>query len=158
MHQYSSGERRCRDKRLATGHVGRQARPWRDGEAMRTVALALAWMSFVAQACAESLPADFVYLRDVDPTILQDIRYAGSNNFVGRPLKGYAAAECVVRRDVAERLQRIQRDLAAQNLSLKMFDCYRPARAVADMWAWAHDGKETAADRRFSPAFAKKDL
>ncbi|HTO64076.1 MAG TPA: M15 family metallopeptidase [Bradyrhizobium sp.] len=125
---------------------------------MRTIALALAWISLVAQACAQPLPADFVYLRDVDPTILQDIRYAGSNNFLGRPLKGYAAAECVVRRDVAERLTRIQRQLAAQDLSLKMFDCYRPARAVADMWAWAHDGKETAADRRFSPAFAKQDL
>jgi zinc D-Ala-D-Ala dipeptidase len=125
---------------------------------MRTIALALALMSFVAQACAQPLPADFVYLRDVDATILQDIRYAGSNNFVGRPLKGYGAAECVVRRDVAERLKRAQRELAAQNLSLRMFDCYRPARAVADMWAWAHDGKETAAGRRFSPAFAKQDL
>ena len=125
---------------------------------MRTFVLALAWISLVAQACAQPLPADFVYLRDVDATILQDIRYAGSNNFLGRPLKGYAAAECVVRRDVAERLTRIQRQLAAQDLSLKMFDCYRPARAVADMWAWAHDGKETAADRRFSPAFAKQDL
>jgi len=95
---------------------------------MRTIALALAWISFVAQACAQPLPADFVYLRDVDATILQDIRYAGSNNFVGRALKGYAAAECVVRRDVAERLKRIQRQLEQENLSLKMFDCYRPAR------------------------------
>ena len=34
------------------------------------------------------LPRGFVYLRDVDPTILQDIRYAGSHNFVGRPIKG----------------------------------------------------------------------
>jgi D-alanyl-D-alanine dipeptidase len=125
---------------------------------MRTIAVALVWVSFVAQACAQPLPADFVYLRDLDPTILQDIRYAGSNNFAGRPLRGYGAAECVVRRGVAERLQRAQRELAAQNLSLKMFDCYRPARAVADMWAWAHDGRETAADRRFNPAFAKQDL
>src|ERR1700747_3264780 len=86
------------------------------------------------------------------------MRYASSNNFVGHRLAGYEAAECVVKRDVAERLRRIQRELAPQNLSLKMFDCYRPARAVATMWAWAHDGKETATDRRFRPAFAKKDL
>jgi zinc D-Ala-D-Ala dipeptidase len=112
----------------------------------------------IPQAFAQSLPADFVYLRDVDPSVIQDIRYASANNFVGRPLVGYDAAECVVKRDVAERLKRIQKQLAPQNLSLKMLDCYRPARAVAAMWAWAHDGKETAADRRFSPAFAKKDL
>ena len=130
-----------------------------DGERpVRATPIVFAVAVSAAQASAQPLPADFVYLRDLDPTILQDIRYASSNNFVGRPLKGYGAAECVVRRGVAERLQRAQRELAAQNLSLKMFDCYRPARAVADMWAWAHDGRETAADRRFNPAFAKQDL
>src|SRR5207302_5428411 len=51
-------------------------------------------------AGAQSLPGGFAYLRDIDPAIIQDIRYAGSNNFVGRPLKGYAAPECVVKREV----------------------------------------------------------
>jgi len=125
---------------------------------VRTAGLALIWLLLAAPAFAQPLPTDFVYLRDVDATIMQDIRYAGADNFVGRPLAGYGAAECIVRREVAQRLKSIQRELAAQNLSLKMFDCYRPARAVADMWAWAHDGRETAADRRFSPAFSKKDL
>ena len=41
-----------------------------------------------ASAQAQKLPAGFVYLRDVDPTIIQDIRYAGSNNYVGRPSRG----------------------------------------------------------------------
>ena len=86
-----------------------------------------------AAAPAQKLPAGFVYLRDVDPTIIQDMRYAGANNFVGRPLKGYSAAECVVRREVGFRLKAIQQALAARKLSLKMLDCYRPARAVADM-------------------------
>ena len=91
------------------------------------------------------LPAGFVYLRDVDPTIIQDIRYAGSNNFVGRPLEGYEAAECVVKREVGALLKSVQEELAMQNLSLKMFDCYRPTRAVADMVAWSRDGQETPA-------------
>jgi zinc D-Ala-D-Ala dipeptidase len=43
-----------------------------------------------------ALPEGFVYLRDIDPTIVQDIRYAGSHNFVGRPIRGYLAAECNV--------------------------------------------------------------
>ncbi len=34
------------------------------------------------------LPEGFVYLVDVDPTIRQDVRYAGKHNFVGRPIKG----------------------------------------------------------------------
>src|ERR1700737_348745 len=109
-------------------------------------------------AAPQALPDSFVYLRDIDPSIVQDIRYAGSNNFVGRPLKGYGAAECVVKREVGLRLKTLQQELSKQNLSLKMFDCYRPARAVADMWAWARNGKETAADRRFNPAFPKAEL
>ena len=109
-------------------------------------------------AHAQALPDSFVYLRDIDPSIIQDIRYAGSNNFVGRPLKGYGAAECVVKREVGLKLKAVQQELSKQNLSLKMFDCYRPARAVADMWAWAQNGKETAAERRFNPAFPKAEL
>lgn len=109
-------------------------------------------------ALAQKLPAGFVYLRDIDSTILQDMRYAGSNNFVGRPLRGYEAAECVVKREVGALLKSVQEELALQKLSLKMFDCYRPTRAVADMVAWSRDGKETVASKRYHPAFAKADL
>lgn len=111
-----------------------------------------------AVAAAQPLPGDFVFLRDADPTILQDIRYAGSNNFVGRPLKGYEAGECIVTRKVAAALTRVQRDLASRGLSLKMLDCYRPQRAVDDMYAWAQDGRETAAQRRYNPKMSKADL
>jgi D-alanyl-D-alanine dipeptidase len=111
-----------------------------------------------AAAQAPKLPAGFVYLRDIDPTIIQDMRYAGANNFVGRPLRGYQAAECVVKREVGTLLKSVQEELALQNLSLKMFDCYRPTRAVADMVAWSRDGRETPAQKRYNPAFSKADL
>ena len=111
-----------------------------------------------AAAFAQSLPGGFVYLRDVDPTIIQDIRYATSNNFVGRPLAGYQAGECVVKREVGLRLKKIQQELARQKLSLKMFDCYRPTRAVMDMVKWSRNGKELPAERRYNPAFRKADL
>lgn len=115
-------------------------------------------MTLAGPACAQALPGGFVYLGDLDSTIIQDIRYAGANNFVGRRLAGYDAAECVVKRDVGLALKRIQRELTPQQLSLKMLDCYRPARAVRDMVVWAQNGRETPAERRYNPAFAKKDL
>jgi D-alanyl-D-alanine dipeptidase len=124
----------------------------------RFVAALLTAIGSAGTARAEGLPGGFVYLRDIDASIIQDIRYAGSNNFVGRPLAGYGAAECVVKREVGARLKAIQQELAARKLSLKMLDCYRPARAVADMVAWSENGKETAAERRFNPAFSKRDL
>ena len=107
---------------------------------------------------APPLPGGFVYLRDVDPTIIQDMRYATANNFVGRVLKGYEAGECIVTRNVGATLKRVQQDLKPRGLSLKMFDCYRPQRAVDDMYAWAQDGRETAAQRRYNPKLSKKDL
>ena len=111
-----------------------------------------------AVAFGQSLPGGFVYLRDVDPSIIQDIRYATSNNFVGHPLAGYQAGECVVKRDVALRLKAVQQELAKQKLSLKMFDCYRPARASMDMVKWSRNGRETPAERRYNPALRKADL
>ncbi len=124
----------------------------------KTVLIILTLIALAGAAHAQTLPGGFVYLREIDPSIIQDIRYAGSNNFIGRPLKGYDAAECVVKREVGLRLKAIQQDLAKRKLSLKMLDCYRPVRAVADMVAWSKNGKETAAERRFNPAFRKVEL
>ena len=109
-------------------------------------------------ANAQALPGGFVYLRAIDPGIIQDIRYATSNNFIGRPLAGYAAGECMVKREVGRMLKSVQQELAPQRLSLKLFDCYRPVRAVTDMVAWSRDGNETPAQRRYNPAFRKQDL
>jgi zinc D-Ala-D-Ala dipeptidase len=125
---------------------------------VKAIVIALVATAFVSPARAQTMPGGFVFLRDIDPSILQDIRYAGSNNFVGRPLNGYGAAECIVKRDVGLALKAIQQALAPQKLSLKMLDCYRPARAVHDMVMWAQNGRETPAERRYNPDFSKKDL
>src|SRR5258708_35363071 len=108
---------------------------------VKTIVITLAIIACSVPAHAQALPGGFVYLRDVDPTIIQDMRYAGSNNFVGRPLRGYDAAECVVKREVGVLLKSIQEELALQGLSLKMFDYYRPTRAVAHMVAWSREGE-----------------
>ena len=60
-----------------------------------------------------------------------------ANNFTSHPLPGYVASECLLRRPAALALKRVQADLAAQGLSLKVYDCYRPTRAVAAMAHWA---------------------
>ena len=124
----------------------------------RFASIFLTVVGLAGPARAQTLPDGFAFLRDIEPTILQDIRYAGSNNFVGRPLAGYDAAECVVKRDVGLALQRVQAELAPRKLSLKMLDCYRPARAVHDMVLWAQNGRETPAERRYNPALRKQDL
>ena len=107
---------------------------------------------------AGSLPRGFVYLREVDPTIVQDIRYAGSHNFVGRPIKGYLAAECILSGPAASALKAVQQKLAAKDLSLIVWDCYRPTRAVADFLQWSRDPARTEMKAEFYPHTDKQGL
>lgn len=89
---------------------------------------------------AAELPHGFVYLRDIAPLIIQDIRYFGSANFVGRQVKGYEAPECILTDKAATALKKAQETLRDKGLGLKVLDCYRPARAVADFVAWSKEG------------------
>src|SRR5665811_452923 len=129
--------------------------------AMKTFRLCFTFLALLAltgpAAAAERLPAGFVYLRDVDPSIAQDMRYAGSDNFTGHPLPGYGAGECVLRRDVAQALAQVQADLVRENLSLKVYDFYRPTRAVRAFMRWVQ-GADDGATKRFYPALEKRDL
>jgi D-alanyl-D-alanine dipeptidase len=120
-------------------------------------AVALLLMPLPALA-RDSLPDGFVYLRDIDASIAQDMRYAGFDNFTGRPLPGYDAPECVLRRDVALALRKVQAALTRENLSLKTYDCYRPTRAVAAMARWSNDGARGDPTKRFYPALEKRTL
>jgi len=122
-----------------------------------TAALVLTALS-VPAAARDALPAGFVYLRDIDASITQDMRYASRDNFVGHPLPGYDAPECVLRREVALALSKVQADLAPANLSLKVYDCYRPTRAVVAMARWAKDGALDQPTKRFFPALQKRTL
>jgi D-alanyl-D-alanine dipeptidase len=124
----------------------------------RLFVAALTIAAALPSSAREMLPPGFVYLRDLDSSIQQDIRYATVDNFTGRPLSGYGAAECILRREAAEALKRVQADLARENLSLKVYDCYRPTRAARAMAAWAHDGDDSEATRRFYPALHKRNL
>jgi D-alanyl-D-alanine dipeptidase len=115
------------------------------------------FLALIAPAAAGRLPSGFVYLRDIDSSILQDIRYAGYDNFTGRPLPGYGAPECILRRDVAEALHRVQADLARESLSLKVYDCYRPTRTVRAFARWAQTPDEKRS-KRFYPNLDKRRL
>lgn len=98
----------------------------------------------------------FVHLSQVDPTIQQDMRYAGSENFMGRKVAGYEAGECIVTRPTADALAKAQTSLRPYGYTLVMFDCYRPAQAVADFMAWT--AIPGPADPEWRPGLAKDRL
>ena len=82
---------------------------------------------------------DLVDMTTLVPDIALEIRYAGSDNFVGRPIDGYLAPKCLLLRPAAQALQRVEASLRQQHLRMKLFDCYRPVRAVRDFVRWAED-------------------
>jgi D-alanyl-D-alanine dipeptidase len=106
---------------------------------------------------AERLPG-FVVLTDVDPRIHTDIRYATPHNFVGRPITGYREPLCLLTRQAAEALRRVQDAALAGGHSLKVYDCYRPQPAVDDFVAWSKTPGEQQTKAEFYPHVAKNRL
>lgn len=122
----------------------------------RATLVGVALAAAATSAAATALPSGFVHLSNVDPTIHQDIRYAGVGNFLGRPAKGYQGESCILTEKAAKALARVQEDLRPQGLSLVVFDCYRPAAAVADFVSWTRQGGP--ADPRWHPNVRRDDL
>jgi len=108
-------------------------------------------------AGASNLPAGFVDITDVSRDVIVDARYAGADNFLGRPARGYAAARCLLTTEAASALAAVQRDVAAFGLGLKVYDCYRPQRAVDDFVAWSR-APGPATDPRHHPVVPRSEL
>jgi D-alanyl-D-alanine dipeptidase len=104
------------------------------------------------------LPTGFVYLDDAVPDIVLDIRYAGTDNFVGKPIDGYVKPAAISTSETAEALKNVQADLKRFGLGLKVFDAYRPQRAVNHFVRWAKDWQDTFMKSRYYPQVAKRDL
>ena len=126
----------------------------------------LAMIAFVAIGSArgeaarvdQTLPSDLVDLRTIAPQIVIDIRYATDHDFVGHPMPGYESAKCLLTRSTAEALSSIENELASFGLSVKVYDCYRPQRAVDFFVRWAADPADQKMKAEFYPHIDKADL
>ncbi len=112
-----------------------------------------------ARAAEPTPPKDaFVSLQSVDPSILVEMRYATSHNFVGRPIRGYEQPLCILTRETAEALKRAQAEASRRGLTLKVYDCYRPQRAVDVFVKWARDLEDEKMKAEFYPRVEKRRL
>jgi CubicO group peptidase (beta-lactamase class C family) len=121
-----------------------------------------------AQAAPESGPtlspattmaeAGMVDIRSLVPDMSQQIAYAGSDNFVGTPVDGYEAPRCWLRHEAAEALARGEQSLRARHPRLRIFDCYRPARAVAHFMRWVADAADQRTKAAHYPGLDKSQL
>ena len=82
-------------------------------------------------------PPDFVDLEVVLPQIVRVMGYGSLENFTGAPLPGYSGTRAWIHESCVASLQEIVEELAAQDFGLRLYDAYRPVRAVEAMMDWA---------------------
>ena len=104
------------------------------------------------------LPTGFVYVKDLIPSIVEDIRYAGDHNFIGRPVDGYAVPRAVLTVEAARALSAAAKAFTAKGYTLLVYDGYRPQRAVNHFMRWAEDIADIAAKAEFYPDLDKAEL
>lgn len=97
-------------------------------------------------------------VRSLVPDIDEDMRYAGANNFTGAPVEGYRAPKCFLRTAAAKALAAVDADLRGEGYRLRVWDCYRPARAVAAFVRWAGDLSDVRTKAAHYPNLGKDQL
>jgi D-alanyl-D-alanine dipeptidase len=127
---------------------------------MRRALATLAAAASLAACTGGGEPAspDLVSLAELAPGVSLDMRYAGADNFVGAPIDGYEAPVCLLARPAALALAAVQHDLETEGLGLRVFDCYRPARAVAHFARWARDLGDERTKAAYYPRIEKSRL
>lgn len=116
-----------------------------------------AFAALVLAAATTEPPDGFAYLSDVAPGIVQDMRYAGPHNFTGRPVAGYDGPTCILTQAAAAALAKAQAIVERQGFTLMVWDCYRPATAVAAFVTWARSD-DVSMQAEFYPRVPKAEL
>lgn len=131
------------------------------GVRAKRLSLALALVGIIvcpSPPLAARIPSPFVYLRNIDPSILQDIRYATRDNFANAAMPGYGAKECILHRAAALALRDAQKEFKSLEYGILVYDCYRPIRASRFMMRWASAPQTNTESQRYHPRVAQGEL
>ena len=124
--------------------------------------LIVAFVSFTVTTTAQQelfqIPKDFVYAKEMIPTLRSDMRYYSSNNFIGKPVDGYIKPKCILTKKAAEALKNVQDELGRLGFGLLIYDAYRPQKAVDQFIKWAEDEADTIMKSQFYPNLNKSEL
>jgi D-alanyl-D-alanine dipeptidase len=112
----------------------------------------------ISKVVSQNKPDDFVYLLDLEPSIKIELRYFSNNNFIGQPIDGYHRSTIILSKPTALALQKVQSALEKKGLGLKIFDAYRPQRAVNHFVRWAKVLNDTVMKKSYYPDVPKSEL
>ena len=100
----------------------------------------------------------FVSIAEAVPDVLLDIRYYSSFNFIGERIDGYEEPVALLTREAAMALNQVSNEAMQQGWRLKIFDAYRPQKAVDHFVRWAKDPEDIRMKQYFYPELEKRDI
>ena len=106
----------------------------------------------------DTLEDGFVYLKDIDNSIIVDLKYFSTENFTGQYVKGYHSNTAILTKEAALALSNVQDDLKKLGYSLILFDAYRPQSAVNFFMQWSNDLNDTINKSIYYPNIKKSQL
>ena len=127
-------------------------------------ALLIALFSCGVSACAADEvilsddASDFVLVTDVVPDVILEIRYYSTYNFVGDRIDGYEEPLAFLTKEAAAALKEVSDELVAKGYRLKIYDAYRPQKAVTHFMNWALDPDDARMKEYFYPELEKDVL
>jgi D-alanyl-D-alanine dipeptidase len=98
----------------------------------------------------------FVYLHEVDPTIVVSLRYMGYENFLGTPVDGYNKLVVIMTNVAAQALKKVQQAVQKDGYSLVVYDAYRPQRSVNHFMRWSCDVADQKKKLQYYPRVGKE--
>lgn len=101
---------------------------------------------------------DFVLVNDIIPNIITDIRYHSTNNFIGCRIDGYEEPCAILTKKATDALKEVNDELILKGYCLKIFDAYRPQKAVDYFIKWSQNINDDKMKKDFYPELDKKDL
>jgi len=113
---------------------------------------------YISGCAKNNLPNDFVFLTDVVPTIIENVRYSTDKNFLGRPIVGYTSDRIICTRATAEKLKAVSQDFAKQGYKIVVYDGYRPQRSVDEFIKWSKVIGDQDAKSYYYPTIDKKNV
>ena len=120
---------------------------------------AVLWISADAEDVNLSDDASgFVLLTDAVPDAILEIRYYSTYNFIGDRIEGYEQPVALLTREAAEALKAVSDDVVSQGYRLKIYDAYRPQKAVSHFMRWALDFEDDRMKAYFYPELEKNQL
>ena len=103
-------------------------------------------------------PSGFVLLADFVPGIIQEIRYYSTYNFIGDRIDGYEEPCALLTKEAARALRSVSNEMMVRGYRLKVFDAYRPARAVKHFVLWGLEDQDVRMKPYFYPDLQKQEL